>query len=226
MRPHSALRRHLESWGSDWDLAYLLLPVPSTLAARSWHGAPCHLMQTQMRFADIHPFADLSSVPLFLSEMLQAALIVEALSVPSSSFLPAPACCVGASPTWEHCLRKDHLLLSLMASCYIEIPLRKIDHSPLICSAVFFWIMIVYNSPTISCKQTSAAVPSPGTAHEESMGKGCAGLHASVRTAHAALVQNQVLSDLPKLGQACLTGLCLNAVCWIFIMQPVVQGNL
>lgn len=72
--------------------------------------------------------------------------------------------------------------------------------------------MIGYNSPTISCEQTSTTVPSPGTAHKESMGKECAGLHTSLTTAPAALVQNEASPDLPKLGQACLRALCLNAI--------------
>lgn len=72
--------------------------------------------------------------------------------------------------------------------------------------------MIGYNSPTISCEQTSTTVPSPGTAHKDSMGKGCAGLHTSLTTAPAALVQNEASPDLPKLGQACLRALCLNAI--------------
>lgn len=45
-----------------------------------------------------------------------------------------------------------------------QIPLRKTDHSSLFCSAIFFWKMITYNSPTISCEQTSTTAPSPSPA--------------------------------------------------------------
>lgn len=193
MRPCCAWRRHAESCGSDCNLAHVLLSVLPSVAVMSCSGAPCHLVQTQVGVSDIHPFTDPSSVPL-----RKVAGCTHPGWTPCAIVLisacPSLLCrCFSHMSTFSKKVPSVSLWFFALS---IGIPLRKTDLSFLFCSALFFLIMIFYNSLTIHCaNKYSRSITWHILKGQYVMRSSCAAFHASFRTVHSALVQNQVLTD-------------------------------
>lgn len=96
MRPHYAFRRHLRCWGSELGLG---------ASAPACCINPCSEV---MVWGSLSLYADTDGVcrcpsicrPELCSSQRTCKLHSSSRnSVPSSSFLPTPACCVGSSPT-------------------------------------------------------------------------------------------------------------------------------